>query len=136
MDLAILSAFIETTIPAGVRFNEHNVALNGLRHSFSFRRLNVIFDTCCLNGFWGGRTDIIAGTWGSCGPISRECDFIYRSFEECVDSLWNYALERIESNKEGISMEFLHFKVAYKKWFTLTAEQKYALFKEVDFYAW
>ena len=133
MNLALFSLLIETTIPAQLRFNEHGVAMNGLRHEFNFHRLRVKFDVCSINGLWGGEYRITTNTWGRSGPIVRR-DFKFCSFEECTDYLWGTACKEISLNKEGITMEFLHFKVAYKKWLTLTVEQKYNLFKEVEFY--
>lgn len=130
----LFSLLIETTVPVGVRFNEHGVAMNGLRYEFNFHRLKIEFDVCALNGIWGGSVDIMTKTWGCGGPIARNHDFKFRSFEECADSLWRYAYYRVERNKDDMSVEFLHFKVAYKKWFTLTDEQKYELFKETEFY--
>lgn len=134
MDTSLHSLLIETTIPAGVRFNENGVAMNGLRYEFNFRSLKIKFDVCALNGIWGGDVDIMAKTWGCGGSIGRNQDFKFRSFEECADSLWKYTYYRLERNKDNMSMEFLHFKVAYKKWLTLTTEQKYELFKETEFY--
>ena len=61
-------------------------------------------------------------------------DFKWRSFEECTDHLWRGVYERIINSEDSTKPEFLHFKVAFKKWFTLSAEEKFKLFKEVDFY--
>ena len=132
MDAILHFLLIETTIPVGVRFNENNVAMNGLRHEFNFHRLHVKFDLCFVNGLWGGEYDVMTNTWGCGGPITRE-DFKLHSFEECADYLWGSVFERVSRNKEGITKEFLHFKVTYKRWLTLTVEQKYNLFKEAEF---
>lgn len=133
MDISLLVTLIETTIPFGVTFNQWGVAQRGLRYIFNFRKLSVTFDVCALNGLWGGECDIITHTWGSCGPVTRE-DFKFRSFEECVTYLWESAHERISRNKENITMEFLHFKVAMNKWLVASSEEKFNVFKEVDFY--
>ena len=133
MDAILHFLLIETTIPVGVRFNENNVAMNGLRHEFNFHRLHVKFDLCFVNGLWGGEYDVMTNTWGCGGPITRE-DFKLHSFEECADYLWGSVFERVSRNKEGITKEFLHFKVTYKRLLTLTVEQKYNLFKEAEFY--
>lgn len=134
MDLSLYAPFIEMTIPNGVRFNRYNVALRGLRHEFRFNRLRVQLNLCSLNGRWGGALSIYTNTW-VCGSAVMKESLTFSSFEECADYLWWTAFERIERGKEGITMEFLHFKVAYNKWLTLMTEQKYELFKEVDFYA-
>lgn len=133
MDVSLLVTLIEATIPFGVTFNQWGVAQRGFRYEFKFHRLSVTFDVCALNGLWGGEVGIITNTWGSCGPITRE-DFKFCSFEECVTYLWESAYERISRNKEGITMEFLHFKVAMNKWLVSSSEEKLNVFKEVDFY--
>lgn len=134
MDASILSTFIEMTTPSGVTFNEHGVAQRGFRYTFKFRKLLVTLEVCALNGLWGGNFHIQTNLWGCGGPIMR-IDFKFASFEECASYLWNSSKERIEKDKSNVSMEFLHFKVAMKKWFTLSPEEKFKQFKEVDFYA-
>lgn len=133
MDAALLSIFIETTIPFGVTFNQYGVAKKGLRYTFKFQKLSVMFDICALNGFWGGAGHINAPLWGCGGPISRS-SFRFSSFEECVKHLWWESFIRIGNNKENIQKEFIRFKSEMDIWFVLSSEEKFNLFKEVDFY--
>lgn len=133
MDVSLLVTLIETTIPFGVTFNQWGVSQKGFRYTFKFRKLVVTFDVCAINGLWGGEVDILTNTWGSCGPIARG-DFKFCSFEECISYLWKRADEMISRNKEGITMEYLHFKVAMNKWLVSSSEEKFNVFKEVDFY--
>lgn len=133
MNVSLLVTLIETTIPFGVTFNQCGVAQRGFRHKFKFQRLSITFDVCALNGRWGGKANITTNTWGSYSPITRE-SFKFRSFEECVTYLWESAYERISHNKEGITMEFLHFKVAMNKWLVSSLDEKFNVFKEVAFY--
>lgn len=135
MNVAVLSTLIETSIPHGVTFNSCGVAQRGLIYSFKFQKLEVIFRVCTLNGMWGGGIDIRANLCGVGVPVSR-LSFKFASFEECTTYLWCRSADFIERNKSGVSMEFLHFKVAMKKWFTLSSEEKFKLFKEGDFYGW
>lgn len=133
MDTGLLVTLIETTIPSGVTFNACGVAQGSLRYTFTFQKLRVTFDVCALNGMWGGRRDIMTNLWGTSGPITRR-DFTFTSFEECVNHLWWTTADYIERNKSNVSMEFLHFKVAMKKWFTLSSEEKLKWFKVTNIY--
>lgn len=123
----MLSTLIETTIPYGVTFNTCGVAQKTLRYTFEFRKLRVEFKVIALNGVWGGNLTIMAHQWGYAGPVTRrDCDFA--SFEDCVSYLWRWACDCIERNKENVSMEFLHFKVDMKKWFSRSSEEKFEWF--------
>lgn len=133
MDVSLLVTLIETTIPIGVTFNQWGVAQRGFRYIFKFQKLTVTFDVCALNGLWAGEFGISTNLWGCGGPITRE-EFKFSSFEECVSSLWLLAKDYIERNKSNVSMEFLHFKVAMNKWLVSSSEEKFNVFKEVDFY--
>ena len=135
MDAALLSSiFIEATIPFGVTFNQFGVAQKGLRQTFKFQKLSVMFDICALNGLWGGVTHIHTNLWGCSGPISRNHSFRFSSFEECVKHLWWESFIQIGNNKENIQKEFIRFKSEMDIWLTLSPEEKFNLFKEVDFY--
>lgn len=134
MDISLLVTLIETTIPFGVTFNQFGVAQKGFRHTFKFQKLSVEFDVCALNGLWGGSVQISTNLWGCGGPISKTDSFRFSSFEECVEHLWLWAMDYIGRNKSNVSMEFLHFKVAMNKWLVSSSEEKFNVFKEVDFY--
>lgn len=134
MDAALLSVFIETTIPFGVTFNQYGVAQKGLRYTFKFQKLSVTFDVCALNGFWGGAEHIHTNLWGCSGPISRNCDFKFSTFEECARHLWWKSFLKIANNKSNVQKEFLRFKSDMDNWFSLSAEEKFNSFKEVNFY--
>ena len=133
LELSVLSTLIETMFPAGVTFNRWGVAQSGLRYVFTFRKLSVTMDLRSLNGVWGGSMDISTNLWGMGEPLIRS-DFKFPSFEECADSLWRRAHDYIERHRDNVSSEFLHFKVAEKKWFTLSPDEKINMFKEANFY--
>lgn len=133
MDVSLLVTLIETTIPIGVTFNQWGVASKGFRYEFKFQKLSVTFNVCALNGLWAGEFGITTNLWGCSGPLTRE-DFKFNSFEECVSYLWLLAKNYIERNKSNVSTEFLRFKVAMNKWLVLSSEEKFNVFKEVDFY--
>lgn len=134
MDVSLLVTLIETTIPIGVTFNQWGVAQKGFRYEFKFQKLSVTFEVCALNGLWGGSVNIRTNTWGCASPITKNESFEFSSFEECVKYLWFWAKDDIERNKSNVSMEFLHFKVAMNKWLVASSEEKFSVFKEVDFY--
>lgn len=133
MDLSLIATIIETTFPNGVTFNNCGVAQRGYRYSFGFQKLSIRLEVCALNGVWGGSVHILTNVWGYSEPISRG-SFTFTSFEDCAKNLWGRTHDLIERDKSGITMEFLHFKVAMRKWLTLSAEEKFNAFKEVDFY--
>ena len=130
MDITLLP-LIETTTPHGVFFNEHGVAKRGLRYTFKFQKLTVEFKTCAINGIWAGEYCINTNLWGVSSPIVRR-DFKFTSFDECVTHLWMRAVDYIHTNKSNVSMEYLHFKVAMKKWLSLSVEDKFSWFKESE----
>lgn len=134
MDVSLLVTLIETTIPFGVTFNQWGVAQRGFRYIFKFQKLSVTFDVCALNGLWGGVVGISTNLWGCDGPITKGESFKFSSFEECVEYLWRWSKDCIERNKSNVSMEFLHFKVAMNKWLVASSEEKFNIFKEVEFY--
>lgn len=134
MDVSLLVTLAETTIPIGVTFNQWGVAQKGFRHEFKFQKLSVTFEVCALNGLWGGSTNISTNLWGCASPITKNESFKFSSFEDCATYLWFWAKDYIERNKSNVSMEFLHFKVAMNKWLVLSSEEKFNVFKEVDFY--
>lgn len=134
MDISLLTILIETTTPFGVTFNQFGVAQKGFRYTFKFQKLFVKFDVCALNGLWGGSVQILTNLWGCGGPISKINSFRFSSFEECVEHLWLWAMDHIGKNKSNVPMEFLRFKKAMNKWLVSSSEEKFKVFKEVDFY--
>lgn len=132
MDISILSLLVEDTIPCGVTFNTHGVALRGLRHVLIKGNFKVLFDTCAVGGLWGGAIEIRSHTWGFASPLMRQ-DLRVPRFEECADRLWEQAHSLIA--RDGVEM-LPYFKKEYSAWKSLSAEQKYSLFKETDFYSY
>lgn len=134
MDLTVLSTLMsETTIPHGVTFNACGVAQKGLRYTFEFRKLRVEFRVIAINGAWGGNVMVMTPLWGFAGPVTRR-DCSFASFEDCVAYLWQWTHDYIERNKENVSMEFLHFKVAERQWTSRSSEEKFAWFNSEHYY--
>lgn len=132
MDISILSLLVEDTTPCGVIFNAYDVALRGLRYALVKGNFKVFFDMCAVGGLWGGALKVGSHTWGFASPLMRK-DLRVPRFEECADRLWEQAYSLISCN--GAEM-LPYFKKEYSAWKSLSAEQKYSLFKETDFYSY
>lgn len=132
MDASLLITFIGAAIPFGITFNKWGVAQKGLRYTFTFRKLLVIFDVCAFNGLWGGSTIIRTNLWGCGGALSKS-SIKFSSFEECVEHLWKDALKFISQNGESIPLELQHFKEAMNVWFNSSFEGKFKVFREITF---
>lgn len=133
MDTSLIPILIETRTPTGLTFNQWGVAQRGFEYTFRFQLLIVTFHACAINGVWAGSFDLQSNTFGCCSPIMRR-GFTWTSFEECVDNLWRDVFGRLQNSEDANKPSFLHFKVAFKKWFTLSSEEKFNLFEEVNFY--
>lgn len=130
MEASLLITFIGVTIPFGLTFNKWGVAQKGLRYTFKFQKLFVIFDVCAFNGLWGGSMTVRATLWG-CGGVLSKSSLKFSSFEECVEYLWKDALKFITQNGEDIPLEIQHFKRAMGVWIDSSFEDKFKAFEEI-----
>lgn len=141
LDLSVLVTFIETTLPTGVWFNTHGVAMRGYRWTVWDNGGKLEFDVICRNGLWGGSCEVCSSSWGYGGPITRS-DCKYPTLSECITDMWEYFAKRVSSNdkeseRSSINYRTKWFKKAeaeYKHFMALKPEYQLQLFKEVDFY--
>lgn len=131
MEPSILISIINVTSPLGVVFNEHGVVEYGYRYGFRKNRLNVSIDVCGINGVWAGSVKVTTNLWGMSSPIMA-IDFVHPTFEDCVDSMWKYAIGYIGNNQDNVRKEFGFFKKEYEKW--ASSENKMSIFKECFYY--
>lgn len=133
LDISLFSLLFENTFPLGVTFNECGVAQKGLECLvFKSKGLRVTFKVCAVNGLWGGGVSVWGSSWGCGEPIGKNC-FKFKSFKECVDSLWTRTSGFIERSHPN-SKEFLSFKRSMDAWMTFSFEKTFNSFKEVTFY--
>lgn len=86
-----------------------------------------------VNGIWGGSYSILTGTWGTSSGVSKR-DLVFPTFDSCVEYLWNRIFGYIERNKKDATIVenqgSQYVKSEYKKWVSMTTEQKLKLFKQ------